>query len=131
MDKVAFSGRIEFVNKESYKNFIGYRKEINKLKHRCANNHVTHHIQHDRNIFAITTNYTHQIKTDGTSEHVLSFVLPYPNREKIKKLIDCHISNIKTWKFKIDILPNLNTPDIEPAKKASFFAKIFKIFKNK
>lgn len=131
MDNIAFYGKIKFVNPESYKNFIGYRKEINNLKHNCGNKNFTHLIQHDKDFFVITTNYAHETKINFVKENSISYILPSPTPELIKDLVSRHIFKIKNWKSEIDQIPELNKNKFELGEKESFWNKFLKIFKKK
>ncbi len=131
MDNISFSGKIKFVNPESYKNFVGYRNEINNLKHNCGNKKFTHLIQHDKDFFVITTNYKHALKRDFVGENSTSYILPSPTPELIKNLVKEHIKHIKNWKSEIDKTPSFNINHFETVKKESFWNKILKIFKKK
>ena len=108
MDNISFSGKIKFVNPGSYKNFISYRNEINNLKHNCGNKKFTHLIQHDKNLFVITTKYSHALERDFVGENSTSYILPCPTPELIKRLIKEHILYIKNWKSEIDQAPALS-----------------------
>ena len=125
-NKLSFEGRIQFVNKESYKNFIGYRKNINDLKYHCGNKQLTHFIQHDDNFFVITTSFEHEKKIDGTTSHAISDVLSYPNEFSINKTIKKHIEEIKDWKARVDSSPNQITAEAFVLRKENVFARIFK-----
>ena len=105
MNNVSFKGKISFVNTESYKNFVGYRKQINALKHHCGNRSLALFIQHDKNFFAVTTIFEHERKIDGIASHALSDVTSSPKAKNIAEIIKTHISKIKNWKSKIDKIP--------------------------
>lgn len=130
-DQINFAGRIQFVNKKSYKNFIGYRKEINELKHHCGNNNLKHYIQYDNDYFVLTTDYAHEIKQNGVSTHVLSDVMQHPQEIAINELVRSHIEKVRNWKREIDRIPPQNIPDIEPVEQESLWQKFLKIFKKR
>ncbi len=131
MDNISFSGRILFVNKESYKNFINQRREINQLKHHCGNNRLTHFIQDDKDFFAITTVYEHELKIDEISSHVLSEFYNSPKREILEDIIANHINKIKDWKSNIDITPNYTPPERADETRQNFLERIKRIFKKR
>lgn len=98
---VPFSGRIIFADKNSYKNFIGYRQHINTLKHHAGSNKVTHYIKHDSNQFEIKTVFP----TTDIKGHIFSDKLEIKtsnDKTNIDNALKCHASLVKSCKAEID-----------------------------
>ncbi len=131
MDKTTFTGRILFVNKESYKNFIGHRASIKQLKYHCGNKNLTHCIQYDKDFFVITTSLEHERKLDDTTVHVLSEVHNSTNEENILQIINNHIKKVTQWKSEIGQMPNYPTKKVEAVETKSLKQKILGIFKKR
>ena len=112
MDVTVFTGRINYTNKESYKNFNKNRRYINILKHHCGNKELEHYITYAPENFIITTRYEHAMHTDGITSHTM--IDGITGRHSRKQLEDClmkHVSAIKNWKAEIDRLPLKNPPE--------------------
>lgn len=129
--RVSFKGKVHFVNNESYKNFIGCRNHINKLKHHCGNNKLTHIIQHDKNFFVITTTYEHEKKIDGTTFNILSFVSGSQKSSDIDNIVNTHIDKVRLLKKGVDKRPNYQVSNKKVSEKESVFEKILKFFQKR
>ncbi len=131
MNNISFNGKIKFVNKASYKNFIVHRKEINQLKYHCGNNNFTHFIQYDKDFFIITTEFEHERKIDGTTAHVLSEVHSLKNKDTITKIITDHIAKTKDWKSGIEQIQNYSPATTQTLKNENLVEKIIRFFKKR
>ncbi len=112
MDVTVFTGRINYTNKESYKNFNKNRRYVNILKHHCGNKELEHYITYFPENFIITTRYEHAMKADGTTSHTMTDGIT--GRYSRKQLETCfieHVKNIKNWRDKINRFPIKNPPE--------------------
>lgn len=130
-NRLSFSGRVHFVNNESYKNFIGYRKSLNDLKHHCGNSNFTHSIQHDKNFFVITTSFEPIRKIEDSTSYAMSHVAGFPNSDIINKIVKSHINKVKIWKKSIVDVPQNKPIERDLSTKESVFDKILKFFKKR
>ncbi len=131
MNNISFNGKIKFVNKDSYKNFIVHRKEINQLKYHCGNRNFTHYIQYDKEFFIITTEFEHERKIDGATSHVLSEVHSSKNKDNITKIITAHIAKTKNWKSEIEQMQNYSPATTQTLKNENLVEKIIRFFKKR
>lgn len=130
-NRLNFTGRVHFVNHESYKNFAGYRQSLNDLKHHCGNNNFTHSIQHDKNFFVITTSFEPKKKIDDVTAYVLSHVTGPQDSEKINTIVKSHINKVQLWKKKLAPVSQNEPVERNLPRKESIFDKFLKFFKKR
>ena len=123
--------KIIFLDTKSYNKFYKLKSQIKKLKYNCGNQNMTHYISYNEDFFKISTEYKHQLKHNGQSEHYKEASTSSRLKE-ITKLIDEHVDSLKHWKFIIDCcIPNKIDSSIPEQKSTKTNSNSFIIIMNK